>query len=77
MLILLINIQSSKSTFYCVIKGVKRNLEENELGRHYGIKSLTRILNKEKQITTLIKAITENEEAHSNVGTVEVKIIRL
>ncbi|CAF0893913.1 unnamed protein product [Brachionus calyciflorus] len=57
-----------KKSYYCVIRGVKRNLEEEEireeLEREYGIKSLVRMLNRDKQRTTLIKASTETEDEH-------------
>ena len=59
---------SKKRVYYSVIRGVRRNLEEeeikDELENEYGIKSIIRIMDKDKQRTTLLKVSTEDETDH-------------
>ncbi|RMZ99260.1 hypothetical protein BpHYR1_047826, partial [Brachionus plicatilis] len=59
---------TKKRVYYSVIRGVRRNLEEeeikDELENEYGIKNIVRIMDKDKQRTTLLKVSTEDETDH-------------
>ena len=63
--------ETSKKKYVAVVRGVRKRLTEdeiyNELRKEYHVTKVTRMLNRNKETTTLVRIETEKEEHYTNI----------